>query len=106
MRNSYTTNAQTDLRQLTHQLIDNCLALATGNESFFINDVPENLHFASNAQMVAAILGGTLSSMARNSNKSCIRISAKAYNQVILVHMRDNNHGNSAPIGSFLLKMQ
>lgn len=80
-----------NLRQMAGRLANSFLPVAMHNKSFFINDIPENLYVDTNPNLVASVLGGLLSSVVSHAKDSCIRLSAKAYSNVILVHVKDCN---------------
>lgn len=90
------------LHELASSLINSVLPSATRNESFFINDIPNDLDIDADPQLVASVLGGMLSTLARNAKKSCIRLSAKIYHDVILVHAKDCNSSHNYDIYSGL----
>jgi hypothetical protein len=78
-----------DLRQVANRLVNTFLPLAARNKNFFVNEIPENLSISNNPQLVASVLGGLISSVVSNTKNSCIRLSAKVYNHVILLHVKD-----------------
>lgn len=96
----------TGLHWLVNRLIISSLPVAVRNNSFFVNDVPADLAFTADAEMVATVLGGMLQSVATNATDSCIRVTAKVYTHVILVHVRDNNQCNTMSITDSLQQMQ
>lgn len=93
------------LRQLASNLISSVLPAATRNDSFFVNDIPEDLDIDTDPQLVASILGGMLSTIAQHAKSSCIRLSAKIYHDVILVHVKDCSSSHSYDIYSVLQRL-
>jgi hypothetical protein len=78
-----------DLRHVADQLVSTFLPLAARNKSLFVNEIPENITIGNNPELVASVLGGLISSVVSNTRNSCIRLSAKVYSQVVLLHVKD-----------------
>lgn len=78
-----------DLCHVANRLVKSFLPQATRNKSFFVNEIPENLFIGNNPQLVASVLSGLISFVVSHTKDSCIRLSAKVYNQVILMHVKD-----------------
>jgi hypothetical protein len=87
-----------NLRQLTDDLIDSLVSAAMDNDSYFVNEIPDELDIDTDPQLVASVLGGMLSTVAQHAKSSCIRISAKIYHDVILVHVKDCNNSQNYDI--------
>lgn len=83
-----------NLRQIVSRLANSFLPLAVRRKSFFINDIPEDLYVNNNQQLVASVLGGLIASVVAHAKDSCIRVSAKVYSNIILVHVKDCNNGS------------
>jgi hypothetical protein len=90
------------LRQMATNLIGSVLPAATRNDNFFVNDIPDDLGIDADNQLVASILGGMLSTVAQHAKSSCIRLSAKIYHDVILVHVKDCNSSHNYDVYSGL----
>jgi hypothetical protein len=87
----YQTMQICNLRQLIDDLLDSIASAAILNDSFFVNDIPDDLDIDTDPQLVASVLGRMLSTVAKHSKSSCIRVSAKIYHDVVLVHIKDCN---------------
>lgn len=87
-----------NLRQLTDDLIDSVASAAIENDSFFVNEIPDDMDIDTDPQLVASVLGGMLSTVAQHAKGSCIRVSAKIYHNVILVHVKDCNSSQNYDI--------
>ena len=90
------------LRELAADLIRTVLPAASRNESFFVNDIPEDMDIDADPQLIASVLGGMLSAVAKHAKNSCIRVSAKIYHDVILVHVKDCNSSHTHDLNSGL----
>jgi len=82
------------------------LPVAVRNGSYHVNDVPRELFVHEHAGHIAAVLGKLFSTVAKHSSGSCIRVSAKVYGNVTLLHLRDSNSPNSYTIAHDLLPAQ
>ena len=60
---------QTGLHELTAQLVNTFIPMASANKSFFVNDIPAQLPMATNYQMLASVLSGLLSPWLRMQKK-------------------------------------
>ncbi|MCW3118459.1 MAG: hypothetical protein JWM28_2541 [Chitinophagaceae bacterium] len=93
-----------------HQLLGNILPgfqqVAQKHKSFFVNEVPEDILISADKNVVASVLGNLLKIVSRNADNSCIRVSAKAYNNVVLMHVKDNNTSNNYALNSSLSQVQ
>lgn len=58
--------------------------------SVFINDVPEDLVLRNDAVMVQSVLNGLVSSITRVAPGRAIRIVAKIYTDIVLLHIRQD----------------
>ena len=94
------------LDKLAEDMIKSFSPLATRNKSFFLNDIPGHLYIDTDPDIVAAIISGLLSAVVKNAKESCIRLSAKIYGNVILMHIKDYNSINYCPVENTLKKLQ
>lgn len=84
------------LRSVVTQLLKQMIPATVRNGSFVINDVPGELELMTDRNTVTEVLGHVFSTVAAHANSSCIRITAKAYSDVILVQVRDQHvHGST-----------
>src|SRR5262249_22865071 len=77
------------LNTLVKQLVANYQPVAVKQNSFFINDVPPHLQLHADKQVLATILGSVLYVTARCGRDTCIKLTAKAYHDVLLLHIVD-----------------
>ena len=97
---------QTNLHELTTQLVNTFIPTASSNKSFFVNDIPARLPLATNQQMLASVLSGLLSAIVTHAKDSCIRLSAKIYGNVVLVQVKDSASSNTAAVENEVRKLQ
>jgi signal transduction histidine kinase len=103
------TNAlaqEVGLHLMINQLSASTMPIATRKSSFIVNDIPAELSVKADPQKLAAVLGTLLHTMISQSNNSCIRISAKTYGNVMLVHIRNDRHHSGQAFASSLEEAQ
>lgn len=94
------------LKQLVKKLVANYQPVAVSQNSFFINEVPEHLLLYADKQVLATLLGSLFYITARCGKNTCIKISAKRYHDVLLLHVIDTSTHNSYSILSELQHLQ
>ncbi len=88
---NYTPVKAITLERLVHALINVKLESVVRKQSFFINEVQSNLPLKADRQVVTRVLDSLLQNVLNETSSSCIRISAKEYSQVLLIHIYDNH---------------
>ena len=96
----HATQSQVALHLMINQLSVSSLPSAMRRQSVVVNDIPSGLCVNTDAHKLAAVLGSLL-----NTN-SYIRISAKTYGNVALLHIKDNCRLNSPAFACSLVKIQ
>ena len=94
------------LQELVDKLVTGELSAALQKESFIVNEVPGELVIATDENMLAGVLRGLLHTVVSNARNSCIRVAAKVYGDIVLVHVRDTRRANSKTIMEQLGKIQ
>lgn len=97
---------QTELHELTTQLVNTFIPRANSNNSFFVNEIPARLPLITSKEMIAFVLSGVLSAVATHSKGSCIRLSAKIYGSVVLMQVRDSTSSNTGAVENEVRKLQ
>jgi hypothetical protein len=93
------------LSELAQNLTSGFLPLARANKSVIVNDIPEDLFIDTDTELVASIFGGIMASVVKNSKESYIRLSAKIYGNVILLHIKDHNNFNYSSVENKLKQL-
>lgn len=96
----------TGLYELASRLVNTFLDKASRNNSFFINEIPQDLLLDANPQMFASVLSGLLSTVVSFAKDSCIRLTAKTYGNVILLQVKDSNTFYKYSIDKEIKKLQ
>ena len=78
------------LKQLTSRLAGNFLPIAIRNQSFFMNDIPEDLLVEHNREWISSIISGLLSAVVLHAKDTCIRLTARRYGHVIVLEIRES----------------
>lgn len=75
-----------------HEVVADALAACsvTDNRPHIINDVPENLLLRNDACMIQSVLKGLVSSIMNDAPGRAIRIAAKIYTDIVLLHIRQD----------------
>jgi hypothetical protein len=78
------------LHELVTLLADSLAFAAVRNKSFILNDVPENIIIETDPDLVESALGKLLKMVIGHTENSCIRITAKTFGNVVLLHIKDD----------------
>lgn len=97
---------QPALFEMVEKLVKISSFAATKNHSHIINDVPDSLAIKADPVVLASIIGNLLNTVVSHAKDSCIRISAKIYHDIILIHIKDSNSFNSYAVNAGLQMVQ
>lgn len=85
------------IQHLVKLIATSALPSALRNNSFIVNDVPVEFKIIADENMLATVLSRLLYCLVNNAENSCIRISAKEYDDIMFIHMKSNRGiGNEA----------
>ena len=101
-----TPQSRTNLHCMINQLTVSTMPSATRHRSTLVNEIPVELQVNTDQHKLAAVLGSLLDTVIGHTNDSCIRISAKKYGDVMLVHIKENTHLNGHAFSSRLEQSQ
>ena len=79
---------------------------AVRHNSFFVNDIPDNILISADKNIVSSVVANLLRIVSRNADNSCIRVSAKEYHHVVLIQVKDNNTCNNYALNASLSQVQ
>jgi hypothetical protein len=94
------------LHQLVNRLSDSLVPAARHNKNLIINNVPEGICSEINENLVASVLSRLMNLVIMHTENSCIRISAKMFGNVVLVHVKDDGCLNYDSISGKLTEVQ
>ena len=94
------------LQHIVQSLVLNYQNVAVTQNSFFVNEVPPTLCISADKGLVTTLLGNLFSLVANYCKDTCIKISAKAYHDVIVMHIKDTSTFNNYVLTSHLQNLQ
>ena len=98
--------APISLHHLVDRLSESLKPAARRNKSLILNNVPEDMCSEIHVGMVASVLSGLMSIVILHTENSHIRISAKTFGNVVLVHVKDDGCLNYDSISHKLAEIQ
>jgi len=104
--NSALSTTPKTLDYLVGLLATSVLPTAVRRNSFIVNEIPGKFYIATDENMLASVLSSLLHTVVTHTENSCIRIAAKEYGNVILVHMKDSRNFNNYPVANDLQQIQ
>lgn len=84
----------------------NALPSALRTNSFIVNDVPPDLKIIADENILATVLSRLLYCLVNHSGNSCIRISAKEYDDIIFIHLKSNRGFSNNAVDTDLQQAQ
>lgn len=103
---SKATLAPPSLHDLVGKLSHSLAPAAMRNRSFIVNDVPYSICADVNEDLLASVLGKLINVVIMNTENSCIRITAKSFGNVVLIHVTDDGCLNYLSMSQNLTKIQ
>ena len=89
MRN---TQIPVALHQLIDQLVYSLLPQTTQQKSLIVNDVQQGLLVNTDKNILTTVLSNLLDTTIMHTQNNCIRISAKFFGNITLIHVKDNDN--------------
>lgn len=84
-----------ELNPITEKLVQSLQPSVAARGNHLINDIAEDICVDANRELLATVLAGLIGTVNHQVSGSNIRLTAKQYSDVILVHLKDyNNTGN------------
>lgn len=91
-----------ELRSLAGIVLNSFRPLASEKDSILSNDIPDDIIINVDREKLAGVLGCLLSEIISQTSGSYIRLAAKVYTDVILLHIKDYNTESSIVIDKSL----
>lgn len=79
------------LHHFVHELVTDVLPFAVKRRNLIINNVHPDLHAYVDKQQLAIILKKLLCHIVMNTQDNCIRVMAKSYSSITLVHVHNTD---------------
>lgn len=83
-----------NLKQLIDRLTGVFLPAAIRNQSFFVNDVPNDLPIDNNPQWVASVVSRMLSTVVNHVKNTSIRLTAKKHGHQVILEVQESGSVN------------
>ena len=94
------------LHAIVNQVMDEYLPAAKINQNLVQNDIPGELPISANEEMLTSVLSGMFHAIVSHARNSSIRVMAKTYNDIVLLHVKDSNTCNSYAVASGLARFR
>lgn len=106
--NFVTTESQSQvaLHLMVNQLSVSTMPQATRHKTTVVNDIPAAMYVTTDPQRLAAVIGSVMNAVIGHSSNGSIRISAKNYGNVMLLHFKENSRINSPEFAGRLVEIQ
>ena len=94
------------LQEVVSRILVSCVPSASRKNSFIINDVPADMQVTTDEHMVATVFGTLLNAIITYAENTCIRVSAKFYGRVVVLHLKETHKLNSSSFAATLRQIQ
>ena len=94
------------LNDLVDSMANSLQPAAKRNKSLIVNDVPDNILIDGNEHLIAYVLGCLMNEVIMHTESGCIRITAKLYGNVVLLHVKNDGSLNYDSISHNLAAIQ
>jgi len=94
------------LQEIVSRILVSCVPSASRKNSFIINDVPSDMQVTTDEHMVATVFGTLLNAVITHTENTCIRVSAKFYGRVVVLHLKEAHTLNSSSFATTLRQIQ
>src|SRR5437667_10430078 len=94
------------LSHLIDQLMTSLSLQATEKKSVIVNDVGDDMFIHTDKNILASILSDLLTITIKHTENNCIRVSAKFYGNIILMHVKNNDKSKDSVFVQSLRQVQ
>jgi hypothetical protein len=94
------------LHAIVNQVMSDYMPEAKINKNSVQNDIPNKLPITANEELLTTVLSGMFHAIVSNARNSSIRVVAKTYNDIVLVHVKDSNTCNNYAVASGLARFR
>jgi hypothetical protein len=105
MKNEH-TQSHVALHLMVNRISAGSLSSAAKKNSFILNDVPADMQATTDEDMLATVFGSLLNTVISHTENCCIRISAKSYGRIVLLHLKEPYRLTSPAFGGNLKQIQ
>ncbi len=94
------------LHLMINQLSVSTMPAAARNQSTIVNEIPAELYVNTDQHKLAAVIGSLLNAMISHTGNAAIHVSAKAYGNVMLLHLKGQSKLNNPVFAGTLSEVQ
>lgn len=94
------------LHLIIQHLLGECSPTAGNRSNLLQNHVPEDMEVKGDVKVISSVIKGLLHAVISNAKGSCIRVTAKTYHNVVLLHVKDSSSYNNYAVTAGLQKVQ
>jgi hypothetical protein len=87
-----------NLHELSNRMLNHFLPVASMQHNLLVNEVPAELCIQSDRKLAASVLHAMVSGIVTQVENSCIRLSAKIFDGMILLSVTDGNGYNDCAV--------
>jgi hypothetical protein len=80
-----------NLNELSGRLIQSFLPVAVCRQNLLVNEVPADIYIDADRDLAASVLSGLIQPMITQTTNSCIRLSAKIFDNLVLLNVTDGS---------------
>lgn len=102
MKNSQRTVA---LYKLVDQVAQYLMPRIVEQKSFIINDLNKEMLVTTDEGILITVLRNLLDAIITHSQSNCIRISAKAFGNIVLLYVKDSDNKHEEAIAGCLIQV-
>jgi signal transduction histidine kinase len=102
----HSTQSQVALHLMVDRLTVKTLPIAVRKGNILINEIAREIYVKTDAGELSIVLGNLLETIVQHTCDSRIRISAKTYGNVMLLHIKEDSRLNSPAFASSLVDVQ
>ena len=102
----HSTQSEVALHLMVNHLTVKTLPNAIRKGSVLINEIAREIYVKTDAGELSLVLGNLLQTIIQHTRDSKIRISAKTYGNVMLLHIKEDSKLNSPAFASSLVDVQ
>lgn len=106
IREPYLSVGANSLHNIVNIIAGSLEQTISRNKSFIVNDVPEGLLINTDEDLLASILSNLVNEVITHTDNGCIRITAKIYHNLILLHIKNDGSLNFDSVSQKLSRIQ
>ncbi len=94
------------LHHLVDELLISLLPQTIRRKSFIVNDVKQEMLLSTDENILATVLSNLLDTTISHTQNNCIRVSAKFFGNITLIHVKDNDNRHDGAITNCMYQVE